>query len=157
VKKIYFLLIIVALSLASGAISNNFRLFLIKPDLLLVAVVLSSLSFEPLLAVTFSIFAGILKDVFETSSLNSLLFAFWSIVIIKVSKKISLDSELLRALLVLVIVILNCFLKAALIFSEGNTVPTGIFLKIIILESTYTAFVSFWIFKLTDPLLARKF
>jgi rod shape-determining protein MreD len=58
---------------------NYFRIFGVKPDLLLVAVVIAGLFLETRAAIIFGMFAGIFKDVFRVNAfgLNVILFSLW--------------------------------------------------------------------------------
>lgn len=155
-KKIYFLLVIIGLALIQVTILNSFRLFLIKPDLLLVSVVIASLSFDLGWAIGCSIFAGMLKDIIDINIFNTLFFAIWSFLIIKLSKKIALENKYLQAALVFVIVIVNGMIKKTINFSLGNSIPLGIFFKILILESIYTGLISLLIIVIVRPITSQN-
>lgn len=151
-KKIIFLIFILILGLFQATLLNYFRVFLVKPDCLLIGMVIASLFFHPFLAIGFSVFSGIYKDIlgFNYFGINTLLFALWSIFIIRLSKKISIDNNPTRAVLIFMVVALN---GIGVRIISGASVSTGIFLKVIILESLYTALVTPLIFKFMQPVL----
>lgn len=155
-RKIHFFLIMLILGVLQATILNSFSVFGIKPDVLLISVVIASLSFELKWALAFSVFAGIVKDVLGvyTIGINTLIFPLWTYLIIRLSKKISLDNNLMPALFILVISTANNII-IKLIFSsfQNLVIPLGIFVRIMFLESIYTAFIFHFILKFTKPAL----
>lgn len=134
---------------------NYFRVFNVSPQLLLVAVVVASLAFDLKWALFFSILSGILKDIFcpESAAFNTLLFAFWSFLIVRLSRKISVDNNFIRVALLFIITILNNILVKLSFVYLGKFIPLGIFLRTTFLESLYTVFVSVLVFKIIGPTL----
>lgn len=154
-KKWAFLAAIILASVLEVTALNYFRIFNVKPQLLLVAVVAASLAFDLKWALFFSILAGILKDVFcpETAAFNTLLFAFWSFLIVRLSRKISVDNNFIRAALLFIITVLNnIFVKLSFVYI-GKFIPLGVFLRTSFLESLYTVLVSVLVFKILSPTL----
>lgn len=148
-KKWIFLLIVILLGIFQVTILDCFKVVGIKPDLLLISIVIASLTFHFRWVLILSVFAGILKDAFSinTFGLNTLLFPLWSFLIIKLSKKISIDNNFIRAAVVFVIVIFNDIIIKLIFLFLGNLVPVGIFLRIIFIESLYTALICPLVFK----------
>jgi len=126
-----------------------FKIFGIKPDLILSSVVIVSLSCDLKLALALSIFAGAFKDIFgaNTFAINSLVSGLWSLLVIKLSRRIAIDINLSRAGLIFVIAILNAFVVRIFFWYSGTYVPLGIFLRISFLDSLYTALVSLLVFR----------
>ena len=155
-RKRFFLLTIVILALLQVTILNYFKIFGVKPDLLLIGAVVAGLFSSDLKGVLFlSVFCGILKDALSTNAfgINTLLFPLWGFLALRLSKKISIDNNLIRAALIFIISVFN-FVTARLIFLFfGSTIPMGIFLRIVFLESLYTALVSPLVFKFADASL----
>lgn len=154
-KKALLFAIIVALGMFQATLLNYFRIFLVKPDLLLISMVIISLSGTPVfLAISFSLVAGMLKDIFSLnpSSVNTILFPLWSYLIIRLSKKISIDTNLTRAFFLFTIVIVNDLVAFSLSLPTVSPVSSGIFCKILILSPLYAALVSPLLFKLLRPL-----
>ena len=147
---------IIALTVFQLTILGYFKIWQVKPDLLLTCMVMTSLifSFDWKRAISFSIFSGALKDIFYANNfgINTLVFTLWSIAILKVSKNISIDNNFNRAILICVIAILNNIIIRLIFLFLGNPVVSlGIFLGIAILESLYTALVSPLVFKIIKP------
>lgn len=156
-RKAYFLLVILLAALLQATIVNNFRLFIIKPDLLVIAAVLASLLFRLRWALLFSILAGALKDIFGMSVFNTFFFAAMCVVIMELSRKISMDSDYLCAALVFIIVFINGVIMRISFFYSGITLSTGVFLKAMMLGSLYTSVVSLVVFRFIRPFFSRQF
>jgi rod shape-determining protein MreD len=133
---------------------DSFKVFGIKPDLLIIAVVIASLIFNLKSALFLSASAGLFKDAFSASlgGINILLFVLWSFLIAKLSREITMDDNLIRAGLVLIIAILHNVICGAALAYSGNAVPLGIFLRIVFVASIYTGLVSLLAFKALKPI-----
>lgn len=128
---------------------NYLRIFGIKPDLLLVTVVIAGLFLETRAAVIFGLFAGIFKDVFGVNAfgLDVILFSLWGFLSAHISRKISIDDNVTRVFLVFIIALLQNTASALSLNLSGSFVPLGIFIRIAFLGSLYTA--------LTLPLILK--
>jgi len=155
VKKWFFLLITVIMGLLQVSVLDYFKLFGVKPDLLLICMVLASLYFELKWALCLSIFAGILKDIFSANifGINILLFPLWSFIIIKLSKNIPVDNNVIRTLLIFLVVILNNIFIRAIFLFLGKPISWGVSLRVASLESLYTALVVPLAFKIIKPFI----
>ncbi|MGE5197685.1 MAG: rod shape-determining protein MreD [Deltaproteobacteria bacterium] len=144
-----FALIIVIFTLIQVTVLDYFRIFGTKPDLILIAVVITSLFCDLKWAISLSIAAGILKDSFTTVTfpLNSLLLPLWSFLAIKLSRRFSLDVNFVRAILIFIIAVFNAVAVRMIYLYTGTLVSLGIFLRIALLGSFYTALASLLIFK----------
>jgi rod shape-determining protein MreD len=154
VKKGAALFIIIILAILQVTIFNYFRVFSVKPDLLLIIVVLAALSFQFWGVLFLSISAGVLKDIFSINAfgINTLLFSLWGFLTIKLSREVSIENNLIRAVLVFIIVILNDIAARLINLTLGNFIPMGTFLRVTFLESLYTALVSLLVFRFMRPL-----
>lgn len=142
-RNVIFLLSIFIISILQVTVLDAFRLFNVKPDLLLIIVVLSSLyfNFDLRCALFLAVFSGILKDALSLNSpgLNILLFPLWSFLLVKLSRKISLDNDFILMPLLFVIIVFNDVIIRLLFFSlRQQFIPKGIFLRTLFLESFYT-------------------
>lgn len=143
-RKLTPFLIISIFAIFQATILNYLKIFYVLPDLLLISMVMVSLLFELRLALVLSAFAGILKDIFSIKpfAINTILFLLWCLFIKNLSKKLAIENRLSRALLVFVIVIFNDVINRLVIFHTGETIPAGIVLRVIFLESLFSACVS---------------
>lgn len=151
--------IIFIFSILQGTILDSFRILNVKPDLLLIGAVIASLVFELRWAFALSIFSGFLKDTLGINlfGLHIFLFPLWSLIIIKLSKKLSIDNNFMRATLIFIIVIFNAVITQLIFFSSGKlTVSFGMFLRIAFLESLYTALSLSLIFKVTTRAIVNS-
>ena len=157
-KKLIFISVIIILVLLEATVLNYVNIFNVKPDLLLISVIIASLFFAPGWAISLSIFAGILKDIFSVNAfgMNTILFFLWSFLIIKLSRKIIFDSNYIRLALIFIIAILNSIISRLIFLFSGNFISWGIFLRITSVESLYTALIFLLVLKFTHTLLISK-
>lgn len=157
-KKFIFFLVVFLAGLLQVTIINYFRIFTIKPCLFLIFVVIASLTFELKWALIFSLFAGIFKDIFCISAfgINTALFLLWSFLIVRLSRGISIENNILRCGLVLIVVFLHDLFVGLIYLYSGNYVPLGIFLRIITLHPIYTALILPLVFKPMKALYCAK-
>lgn len=151
-----FMLIILLCGVAQLTVLNSFRIFNLKPDLLLLSAILASLLFRPRGAIFLSAFAGMLKDIFGTNpfGMNISLFCLWSVLIIFLSREIPLEDEYIRLGLVLIVAFIHNIAEGAVLAYSGNFIPAGIFLRIVFIGSVYTAVLFWLLIKLPIPLLS---
>lgn len=128
---------------------DHARVFCIKPDLLLAGMVLVSLYLKKWWGVSLSIFAGALKDIFSINALgiNSALFFLWSLLLVKLSRKISIDNGFVFMATISIITALNSIIMRLIFLYLGKPISPGIFARIMILESVYTGLVSLLYFR----------
>lgn len=140
-KLSVFLVIALILAVFQLTFLNYFRLFGVSPDFFLVCVFIASLFFELRWSIIFSVALGIFKDSFspDTFGLNIILFSLWSFLIVKVSRKVTIEDNITRTFLLFIVALLQNIISGLLLFYSGGNVPTGIFLRIVFLGSLYTA------------------
>ncbi|MCX5702439.1 MAG: rod shape-determining protein MreD [Candidatus Omnitrophica bacterium] len=140
-KKWIIFLVIIILALLQVTFLDYFKVFGARPDLLLISVVIVSFHLGFRRALSSSILAGSLKDIFSanTFGLNILLFPIWSLLLIKLSKKVSIDSDSVRATLIFFIAVFNNIIARMILLFLGNFIPFGVFLRVTLFESLYTA------------------
>lgn len=151
-KKTILVALIVILAVIQATVLNYFKVFSVKPDLLLIAVVIVAIlnPFELKLIIPLSIFAGMLKDLCGINSFGwaTVLFPAYGLTIIYISRKITTDSIMIRTLFVLIAVITGSLFIALMNWCTGRIISLGIVFKIIFLESVYTALVAFLCFRI---------
>ncbi len=157
-RNLIFITTIIIFALLQTTILNYVSIFNVKPDLLLISVLIASLFFKPAWALSLSIFAGILKDILSVNAFGfySIIFFLWSLLIIKLSRKISFDSNYVRLILVFIIAILNNIILRLIFIFLGNFISLGLFLRITFIESLYTALIFFLVLKFAHVLLVSE-
>jgi rod shape-determining protein MreD len=151
-RKWSFFFLILILGILELTFLNYFKIFNIKPDLFLICAVLASLFLEPRPAVALSLSAGLLKDSLSSSlfGINVVLFTLWSFLILKLNRKIRLDNNFLRLGLVFIVALLHNIFSGITLLYLGRSIPLGIFLRIALVGSIYTALAMppvLWIIK----------
>lgn len=146
-KNLAFFIFILACAFLQVTFLDFFRAFGVKPDLILMAMVIVNLTLDRKWAFGLSVFSGMLKDLLalHTFGVNTLSFALWSYLLIKLSRKVSLESMYLRMALLFVVLVSNDIITRA-------ALPFGIFLRITFLEAVYTACLLPLAFKAVRPL-----
>lgn len=150
-KKFSFLLIILLAAALQLTLVDFFKIFNIKPDLLLLCMVIAAFNFRFGWVFFYSIVCGGLKDILGTNTLaiNSLLFPLWGILVMQLNRKISTEEyHSIRALVIFVITVLNDTFSRIVLLYFGALIPMGVFLRVTFLESLYSAFLSLWVFRL---------
>lgn len=140
-KNLFYFLILASLSLLQVTAFNHLEVFSVKPDLLLGFVVVSSVLLNWKIALLFGAIAGVFKDLFGSSGfgINTFLLPLWSFLIFKLSRKIAIEDPVALSVTAFVIVLFNDIVSRVLFFSFGRYVSPGVFLKVALLESAYTA------------------
>lgn len=130
-------------------ILDYFKIFGVKPDLLLIMVFIAGLFLDLKPALGLGILAGILKDAFSSGpfSISTILFPIWIFLIAKLIREVSVEDNISRMLLIFAVALLNNVTSGLVLIYSGGFVPLGIFLRITFLSSIYTA--------LTLPLILR--
>ncbi len=136
-----FWLIALILGFFQLAFTDYFRLLGVSPDLILTCVVIAGMFFELRWAIIFSALLGVFKDSFSLSvfGYNTILFSLWGFLTVKVSRKVSIEDNLARTLLLFIVALLHNITCGLLFVYSGGTVPLGIFLRIVFLGALYTA------------------
>lgn len=157
-KKIIYLFIIFVAGILQATLLDSFKVFGVKPDLLLISAIFSSFIFRLKWALVFGIVAGIFKDSLgaNTFGINTVLFPLWIFLIIKISRKIPLDNNPVRIALVFIIVIFGNIITRVIFFASGKTLTSfAIFLRGTVLELLYTTVILLVVFKIIPSLPFR--
>lgn len=145
-----FLLVIFICGLFQSTILNYFKILSVKPDLILICVVVAGVFLSWEWALCCGLFAGIFKDIFGTAPLgiNILLLPLWGYLLAKLSKKISLDDDIVLAVTVFVVIFLNDIAGHFINLYFGRFISPGIFLRITFIEALYSALILSLLFRI---------
>ncbi len=137
-------------AILQATLLNYFRLWGTKPDILLLACVVASLSFSLEKSLCIAVLAGFLKDILSLNhyGISTLLFPVIVFLVFKLSRKISADDSNFGAMLVFFAVILNGVISKIFLEFFGTFIPVGVFLRVIIIEALYSSAVSLLVFKI---------
>ncbi len=139
------------LGILQVTILDYFKIFGVKPDLILIAVCFAALFLEIRPALVISLFAGLFKDMFllKVLGFNIFLFPILVIIITKLVKRVSIEDDLSRISLVFVISLLNNILNGIMLAYSVGYLPLGIFLRITVVASLYTVLIFSLILRVT--------
>lgn len=154
-RILLFLIIIILAGLLQATFLNYINVFNGRPNLFIISVLIASLFFKLRWAIFLSIFSGILKDALSQNSfgINTLLFPLWSFLLMRLSKEIPLDNNFIRAVSVFILVAINDIIAMVILLFLGTPVNWGVFLRIVSIDSLYTASVLPLVFKVVMPAL----
>ena len=154
-----FLLFFCSILFFQVILGDSLKVFDVRPDLILIAVVVASLLFKPPFSLLIGVCAGFWKDLFglDAFGLNVVLFPLWSFSIVYFSKKISLDNALIRGVLAFVLIMLHNLCRGGLYFFLGNSIPGIILLRISFLEGVYTGLLTPLVFRVSLAVMYKRF
>jgi rod shape-determining protein MreD len=157
-KKFLLPLFLVAFALLQGTLLDLFKIFNVKPDLLLISSVIASLYFPFGLALAISLFSGMLKDALGTSAfgVNTLLFPLWTLLIFKLNNQIPLDFFPIRLFLMFVVSLFQAVASGLILISMGSFIPAGIFSRIVFVQAVYSALLFPALLKLYSLILQEN-
>ncbi len=131
--------------LALGALQSAFSRL---PDFLLICAVIVTLTLPARTAIALCIFAGLLKDSFGANpfGINTVLFTLWCFLILRLNRKITIDNNFMRTLLMFIIAFTQSTINGIILLYLGMTMPPGIFLRIVLVDSLYSmaVFIPVW-------------
>jgi rod shape-determining protein MreD len=157
-KKWYFFILILIAALLESVFLNYFKIFYVRPNLILCLVVLASLCLDIRESLLLAIFGGLLQDALTLHKFgaNVLLLPLWSFLIIELSRKISIDENYMRLALILITALIHNIASGLINFYFISAIiPGGVYLRITILEPLYTAFIFVLIFRFLKPIIIK--
>jgi rod shape-determining protein MreD len=140
-KHVWYILLLALCFLLQVTVLNYFRSSYVVPDLLFMFVFLASISFPFRPALFLSVACGFLADMAGTGSfgIHLVLFPLWSVLVVRLSKRIVLDNLLFSSLAVGVLAFLNAVCIWAFLRVQGSAIPWSAFLRTTVIESFYAA------------------
>jgi len=157
-KKALFLIVIAVLAVVQVTVLDAARVWGVKPDLLLIAMVIASLSFDFKWAVSFAFICGALKDMFFAMrfGVNAVLFTLLAFSIYKLSRKIFIEDELSCLILAFAVAFANNLVLFFVFLFKSISVAPVSFFRIGLFGSIYTALSFLLIYRLVKPLLGNE-
>ncbi|HTY44883.1 MAG TPA: rod shape-determining protein MreD [Patescibacteria group bacterium] len=149
-RGILYVPFIILLGLFQVSVLDICKVWNVKPDLLLVGMAACGVYTSSAWALSLGLLAGLWKDIFSAGpfGVNTLLFSLWSLALVKLARKISIDNYIIFAGTIAVITALDAILTRLVFLYFGKVVSLGIFLRILVLETAYTAAASVPLFSL---------
>jgi rod shape-determining protein MreD len=144
-KEAYLFTVLFIFMLLESTILNNFKLFDVKPDLLLVSVVVFGLFLPAFWVIVLSFFSGFLLDLFYVGhfGINIIMFVALGIICRKLAKNLYIENNIIIIVLILIASLALSFIRRLCI----APVPFWTTLRFSTLEALYTAFFAPFVFK----------
>jgi len=140
-RNIFFVLMLFVFFLLQVTVLNYFQSLHVTLDLLFIFVFLASIYLAQTPALILSMASGFLKDMagIEGFGISILLFPLWSLLIIRLSKKIVLENSFFASIAMGVIAFLHAILVRIMVHFDGSFISWPTFFRISTLESLYAA------------------
>jgi len=148
--KLIIGLILVLSVILQSTVFDYLKIFNVKPDIVLIAVVILGLSLKLKWVMIFSYFAGFLKDMLGgfPFGINVLVLPLLGFLVFKLSKRMEIETRYLKTALVFIAVISQNLVVSLLIVLLGLDISTGVFSRFAVISSIYTAVVYFYLSKI---------
>jgi len=128
-----------------ATVLNNFKLFGVKPDLLLISVVVFGLFLPAFWVIVFSCFCGLLLDIFYSGpfGVNIVMFCILGLLSRKLAKNLYIENDNVVIAVVFAASLLLSFIRRFMV----PNVSSWLALRFCIQEALYTAFFSPFVFR----------
>lgn len=140
-RRIILLSIILFFALFEPVWTGYLRVFSVKPDILLLSVVLTAAFLNFWEAVFWGMIAGFLKDIFSVYGIgiNTLLFPVWSAVVVRISRKMTIDDDYALMAVAAIVVFFNGAVCRFIFSLSDRDIPFGVSLRVMLISPVYTA------------------
>lgn len=149
-KQIYALLVLFIIALLESTLLNHFRIFDVKPDIILAALVIFVPFFSLTWSVVFAVLGGMFRDIFSILpfGFNVVICVVWIILAKRISRQLSIESNFIRSAILGLIILLNNLTLQSILFVLAKPIAMGRFLTIIFIESITTLLLALPMYRL---------
>ena len=154
-KQIYTLAALFIIALMQSTFLNYFRIFNLKPDAILLALIIIAPFFSLRWSVTFAFLGGIFRDIFSILpfGINIIICVLWIILAKQIFRRLSIENNLIRIIILCLIILLNNFTMQSILFILGNPIAIGTILKIVWIESVFALLLALPMYRFFAHLL----
>ncbi len=158
-KQLYAFLILSLISILQVTLFNYFRIFNVKPDLILSVLISYTFFLDFTWTVSFAFLGGVFRDLMEglPFGYNTVLCIVWVVLSSRVSRRLSVEHVLVRNIIVCSIILMNNIVMRFILISLGNVIELGVFFRVVILECIFTLILFFSLYKLLKRFLTPNF
>jgi rod shape-determining protein MreD len=149
-QQLCALSILFIIALSQYTLFNYFRIFNVKPNVILAALIMLVPFFSLGWSVAFAFLSGILRDIFSglPFGLELCLCIIWIILAKQIFRRLSPENNLIRSVILCLIIVLNNFATQSVLFVLDRSLSLDIFLKIVSIESILTLILALPIYRL---------
>lgn len=154
-RQLRGILVLFIIAILQSTLFNYFRIFNVKPDAILIALIVSVSFFEFKWSVIFAFLCGILRDLFSILpfGLNTIIFVLWVILAKQIYRRLSVEDKLISYTVPCMIILLNNLTLQAIFFLLGQSIALGIVVKIVLLELIFAVLLVLPLYKIFNFLL----
>lgn len=163
-KQIYGVLILFIVAVLQATLLNYFRIFNIKPDVILIALIVLVPFFSLRWSVIFAFLSGVFRDIFSSLpfGINVILCIIWVIVAKEISRRLSIEHKLVRSAIPCLIILLNNLALRSFLFALQKPIIIYTFLKIVFLECIFALLLilpmyRFFVYIFKDSISSQSF
>lgn len=141
--KLLLGIILVLSVILQSTFFDHIKIFNVKPDLMLIAIVIISLSLDFKWIMVFSYFSGFLKDVLAALPLgvNTLVLPLIAFFIFRLSKRIVLETNYAISITIFMASLFENLIVSLLLIALEFDISIGVFFRLTIISSIYTSVV----------------
>lgn len=149
-QQIYAILILLIVATLQSTLLNYFRIFSVKPDIILISLIIMTAFFSLAWSVFFAFILGIFRDIFSILpfGFNVIILIIWIILAKQITRRLSIEHKFIRCIIPCLIILLNNIAWQSISFMLGRPVFIGPFLKIASLEFVFTLVLVLPIYRL---------
>lgn len=156
---VFALLIISIAALIQSTVLDYFRIFNIKPDIILATLIIFALFFELRWACITAFLGGGLVDLLGNLpfGFNTPIYILWAILANWIARKLTMENSFIRSSALFIIVLLNNLVTRFLFLLLGRPLlRPDEFLSSAIFEGIYTILIAYPLFRLYFRIVLRK-
>jgi rod shape-determining protein MreD len=145
----FFSVLLAVLGLAQVSFASRVGLFGVTPDLFSALTVIAAVLLSPWQAVSAGLLAGLFKDSFDVHAfgMNTILLPLLALAFSRLNRRLSLDNELLCAILGGAAVFACTLVGGMVLVFSGRPVPSGALASRGLLAAVLTGLVIFPLFR----------
>ena len=149
-SQVSVILVLFIIAVLQSTLLNHFRVFNVKPDIILVALIISVSFFDFKWSMVFSFLVGIFRDSFSILpfGLNTIICILWVFLAKQIYRRLSTEDKLISYAVPCMIVLLNNLTLQVILFLLGKTIALSIFAKVVILEFVFALLLVIPLYKI---------
>ena len=157
-KQIYAFLVLFIIALLQATLFNYIKIFNLKPDAILPALIIFVPFFNLRWSVTLGFLGGIFRDIFSILpfGFNVIICILWIALAKQIFRRLSIENNFIRIIMLFLIILLNNFTIQSILFVLGKPIAIGTFIRIVSIESIISVLLAFPMYRFFAHLFMNK-